>query len=329
MGDPVSKAELLDRVKIYVDFLKLKTPFVNNRPNKHWFQAFRKRHPKLSIRKPQKLSQNRANVSVEELQDWFKEIEEYLKEKNLLDISGEHIFNTDETSVPLSPESNTVLAEKGAPSVYHITDDSKKNISLLSTYSASGKRAPPMVLYYYKGKVPKKIIENLPEDWGVGLSDNGWQTGETFFEYIANVYCPWLEKEKIQLPVIMYLDNHSSHLTPPLFSLCREKQIELIGLIPNSTHIYQPLDIAFFKAFKSEWRTTLPKWKNARNIFRLKKEDIAVVIKETLDNMKSEKSAVINGFKKAGLYPFDPTAIDYDVLNRKKKNQKKCGARKI
>lgn len=206
----------------------------------------------------------------------------------MLDLTADRIFNCDETSLPLSPEAGAVLAEKGARSVYQVTDDSKQNLTVLSVYSAAGVRAPPMIMYSYKESIPVNIADKIPEDWGVGNSDTGWQTAETFYEFMTNVFTPWLQKQDIQLPVLFYLDNHSSHLSPPLVSFNRENQIELVGLLPNSTHITQPLDIAFFHPFKSEWKRTLPKWKNARNISRIKKEDIPTVMKETLDNMKNE-----------------------------------------
>lgn len=55
---------------------------------------------------------------------------------------------------------------------------------------------------------------------------------------------------------------------------------------------------------------------------RLKKEDIALVIKEILDHMKEEKKNVISGSQAAGLYPFNPNAVDYDILNKRKKSKK-------
>jgi len=75
-------------------------------------------------------------------------------------------------------------------------------------------------------------------------------TTESFCEYIANIFHPWLVTENVQFPVILYLDGYSSHVTIPLVSFCREKQIELIALYPDITHIMQPLDIAVFHPFK-------------------------------------------------------------------------------
>ncbi|CAG5082687.1 Protein of unknown function [Cotesia congregata] len=47
----------------------------------------------------------------------------------------------------------------------------------------------------------------------------------------------------------------------------------------------------------------------------------ANVLKFALDATAQEKNAVISGFKAAGLYPFDPSAVDYDVFDKRKKSK--------
>ena len=42
-------------------------------------------------------------------------------------------------------------------------------------------------------------------------------------------------------------DNLSSHISPNVIKACEEKEIKFVCLPPNSTHITQPLDVAFFK----------------------------------------------------------------------------------
>ena len=322
-GSPVTKTELLDSVQAYVKSLNKPTPFTNSRPSRHWYEAFRKRNPQLSIRKPQHLSLSRASVTREDLKEWFQDVEEILKKKDLLNISPNRIYNCDETNVVLCPESEKVLTSKGSRSVYQVVDAGKEGLTVLFMYSASGLRAPPMLMYAYKEEVPKKIVENTPKGWDIGISDNGWMTSETFYEYITNVFHPWLVKEEVEFPVVIYHDNHSSYITIPLVAFCKEYKIEIIGLYPNSTHIMQPLDIAYFHPFKEAWKKAVPKWKHQHNIRKLKKEDFPLVLKFTLDNMKEEGNVAISGFKGAGLFPFNPNAIDYDVLNKKKKS-KQC-----
>uniref|UniRef100_A0A0C9Q4V7 TIGD2 protein n=1 Tax=Fopius arisanus TaxID=64838 RepID=A0A0C9Q4V7_9HYME len=172
-GMPVSKTELLDSVQRYVTISKKHTPFIDNRPSRHWYGGFRRRHQSLTIRKPQHLSLTRASVTREDLQQWFNEQDQYLKTKKLLDISSSRIFNCNETNIVLCPESEKVIAGKGSRSVYKIVDAGKESFTVLFMYGANGARAPPMLMYPYKGDVPKKIVENIPKGWGIGVSENG------------------------------------------------------------------------------------------------------------------------------------------------------------
>ncbi|XP_066590532.1 uncharacterized protein [Prorops nasuta] len=323
-GYPISKTELLDAVRKYVTLLDKKTPFTNRRPGRRWYESFRKRHNNISLRTPQHLTLTRASVTEEDLRDWFREIEEYLRKKGLIDIQPSRVFNCDETNMQLIPKSEKVLTEIGARSAYKIVDGfEKESVTALFMYSADGSRAPPMLMFKYKDSVPKSISKNCPVDWGIGISENGWMTTETFYEYIANIFYPWLLKENIEFPVIIYLDGHSSHVTIPLVKFCRENRIELIALFPNATHILQPLDIALFHPFKDLWRKTVLKWKAENNQSRLKKEHVSKVLAETLACFTNEKKIIQGGFQAAGLMPFNPNAIEYNILNKKKKKKVK------
>nr|XP_012148650.1 PREDICTED: uncharacterized protein LOC105663577 [Megachile rotundata] len=69
-----------------------------------------------------------------------------------------------------------------------------------------------MVIFFYV-RIPSHIISLMPNEWGVGRSSSGWMTGQSFYEYITNVFYKWLLKKDIPLPVILFVDGHVSHLT--------------------------------------------------------------------------------------------------------------------
>ncbi|XP_076670556.1 uncharacterized protein LOC143369932 [Andrena cerasifolii] len=311
-GYPVTKTELLNSVQKYIESLKRKTPFTNNRPGRHWYEGFRKRNPNLLPRTVQHLTLTRATVTREKLREWFNEQDSYLNNKNLLGISPNSIFNCNETNILLCPNSGKVLAEKGCCS--------DESLTVLFMYSAAGTRAPPLLMFAYTESVPKKMIQNTPKGWGIGISESGRMTAEAFYEYMTNVFYPWLLRENIQFPVIIYLDNHS-HMTIPLVSFCRNKQIEIIPLYHNSTHMMHPLDTTFVHLFKETWEKTVAKWKIQKNVMQLKKEDFPTVLKMALDNLKEEKDVIQSGFKASGLVPFNPNAVIYDVLPKKEKSE--------
>jgi hypothetical protein len=44
-----------------------------------------------------------------------------------------------------------------------------------------------MLVFPYK-RLSAEIVTQCPDGWAIGKFDQGWMTGETFFEFMANVY---------------------------------------------------------------------------------------------------------------------------------------------
>lgn len=51
-------------------------------------------------------------------------------------------------------------------------DDFKECITDMFTFSTFGEACPPMALYKYQ-KIPQKEAGGIPNEWGIGRSDNG------------------------------------------------------------------------------------------------------------------------------------------------------------
>lgn len=86
-------------------------------------------------------------------------------------------------------------------------------------------------------------------------------TAETCYEYITNVFLPFLDDENIERPVIVFLYGHKSHLSVHRSKFCREHEIILVSLYPNSTHILRPLDVAEFSRLKARWKKIVKHWR--------------------------------------------------------------------
>ncbi|XP_064292244.1 uncharacterized protein LOC128672662 [Plodia interpunctella] len=317
---PITKDELLDSVqRIIVDQQK-NTPFANNRPGRKWYNLFLNRHPTLSERKAQNLNTARDAVTEENIKGWFKEIESYLEENGLKEASEDpaRIFNTDESAFYLSPKAGKVLAKKGDKHIYQSSGDEKDNLTVLITGNSAGQLAPPMVVFAYE-RIPSTISSQFPEDWAIGRSPTGWMCGSTFFEYIANIFNPWLVHQKIEKPVLFFLDGHRSHLTLHLSNFCAENGIEIIALYPNSTHILQPMDLAVFRPLKTYWAKAVKDWKLQHLGQNLKKENFAPVLNTALELIT--ESAIRNGFRAGGLYPFGPDYVDLSKIKTRSKSE--------
>ncbi|KAJ8956456.1 hypothetical protein NQ318_010770 [Aromia moschata] len=288
--------------------------FTDGKPGQKWYINFMKRHPEISKREAEGVNRARAVITEEYLRAWFRDLHEYLETNNIADVMSDpsRVFNGDESGFSLCPKSGKVLAPKGWKNLYTIKlGQEKDNITVLVTFSANGKIAPPLVAFPYI-RPPRALVENMPDHWVLGKSDSGWMTGTVFFEYIANDFNKWLDENDIRRPVILFLDGHRSHMTLPLSEFCQNNGIILYALPPNSTHIIQPADVSVFKPLKTEWKKTIRKWqKLPENINScVTKMNFCKVFQSTLDNCDMG-SHIVNGFRKCGLYPLCADNLDY------------------
>lgn len=325
---PVTKDHLLDSVQKIITEKKLDScPFKDNRPGKKWFYAFLKRHPEISERTAQNLTKARDNVTEEDLKKWFESIRRYLEEQGLLDVLNDpnRIFNTDESAFYLQPNTGKVLVRKGEKNVYNSAGDEKENLTALLTTNAAGFVAPPMIVFPYE-RLPVLIVNSVPNGWGIGRSETGWMNAKTFFEYITNVFNPWLIDHNIPKPVLFFLDGHRSHMTLHLANFCKDNGIEIIALYPNSTHLIQPMDVAVFRPLKTYWKYQTSQWKIDNPGRRFKKEDFAPNLDIAVK--KITKDTIKNGFRKSGLFPFSVDYVDlskiksYDNIQNEKHTEK-------
>ncbi|KAJ8911264.1 hypothetical protein NQ315_015267 [Exocentrus adspersus] len=208
------------------------------------------------------------------------------------------VFNADEVGFCLAPKGKQALVQKGSKAVYNYANaNERESITTLVTGNAAGEFAPPMVVFSYD-RIPKHIVIQFPNKWGLGKSENGWMTSETFFE------------KKIEFPVLLYVDGHKSHITMELSKFCSDKAIILISLVPNATHILQPMDVGVFHPLKTKWRNAISKWRLENKKQLLKKEHFAPLLKECLESLNSQ-SILKNAFRVCGLFPFQESNVDY------------------
>lgn len=313
-GFPITKPKLLSSVKLYLNLLSRVTKFKDNLPGRKWYEGFLRRHPSLALRTTQGLTQSRSAITEKKIRNWHEEVQNYLISENLMDVVHDpsRIFNLDESAFYLAPKSDKVIVMKGVKTVHSRTADEKECITTLITGSADGKIVYPMILHKQK-RIPFNIIKSTPSDWGLGRTDSGWMTGESFYEFIANVFFKWLQDNSIQFPVILYVDGHKSHLTFSVSEFCKNHDIILVALYPNATHILQPLDVAVFRPLKASWRNCVQEWKASNNEAKVKRENFAPILEKAL--MKTDmESHLKHGFRACGLYPFDANLIPYHKL---------------
>lgn len=329
-GFPLKKEELLSTVQKIVRDGNLETPFKDGRPGQKWYKSFINRHPEISLRSAEAIEKSRAKVTKQYILSWFRDLVNFLENINASDVllDPSRIFNADESGFSLHPKSGKVLGPRGYKNLYEIKKGSEKeNITVLVTFSADGKMCPPCIVYPYV-KPPRALAESMPPDWILGKSDSGWMKSDIFYEYVANGLHEYILSNNIKKPIIFFVDGHRSHMSVELSEFCDNNGIILYALPPNSTHIIQPADVSVFKPLKESWRQTVRKWQNENEEKTLTKVVFAPVFKRALENTNFSDH-IKRGFKRCGLFPFDPEALDYSKCVRDQLEEVQANAQPV
>lgn len=214
-GFPRNAEDILDSVQNFLNKNPRETPFSENRPGKGWLKGFLKRHPRITKRTCEAVTQASACISESDIRNWFAQIMDHINKSNLTHILDDpsRIFNADESGFQTFPSTGKVFAEKGDKNIYIIDKGkAKENMTVLFTISADGQMVLPTIVYPYQ-RLPERIKQTVPDDWGVATSSSGWMTADTFKYIIKHVFHPFLVRNNIQLPVLLFVDGHKSHLT--------------------------------------------------------------------------------------------------------------------
>ena len=137
-----------------------------------------------------------------------------------------------------------------------------------------------------------------------------------FLKWFQRIFVPHA-RPTAENSVLLLLDGHASHCSPALIESARESNVILLALAPHTTHICQPLDVAVYKSFKSHLGKLVKLGQALRGDLWIPKKSVARTIKKPFES-SMVMSNIKAGFKKCGVYPFNPNAIDTSQLLRNK-----------
>lgn len=327
-GFPLTEKDLKIFVKSYLDGKGINEPkFADNLPGDDWVKLFLKRHNRtLGPRWAANIKKSRAAVTKTIVSEYFDNL------RITVDgIEPTHLFNYDETNVSDDPGKIKAIFRKGVKYPERVMNHSKSSTSVMMCGSASGDLLPPYIIYKgehlwntWKEGGPKGLPCCTQPCCSAGSryarTKHGWIDSETFSDWFESSFLP--HARRLNGKKVLLGDNLASHLNANVVRLCEENDIVFTCLPPNSTHLLQPLDVAFFRPFKSAWRSILTAWKlkNPKNNC-VPKEQFPYLLRSALEKMDSVKGKqdeaepnaikriLAKGFEATGIYPFSPQKV--------------------
>lgn len=123
----------------------------------------------------------------------------------------------------------------------------------------------------------------------------------TFEDWFIRHLLPILKKKAGKKVVLG--DNLASHINQKVLEKCHEHNISFICLPANSTHILQPLDVAYFRPLKLKWRQDWKQSQIGRRLPTTPKDQFPSLLKNALNSLTGASENIIAGFRKTGIMP--------------------------
>ncbi|XP_044741169.1 MFS-type transporter clz9-like isoform X3 [Chrysoperla carnea] len=313
-GFPVVETDFRYAVKCYLDKKGVKIDrFQNNLPGYEWTKSFLKRHEKLTSRLSSNIKKVRAEVGAKDIENYMENLKEVIE-----NVPATHIWNYDETNLSDDPGNKKVICKRGAKYVENICNHSKSATSLMFSGNAAGTLLPPYVVYK-ADNMWTTWTENGPAGARYNRSKSGWFDAICFEDWFESLFLPHVRTQNG--PKVIIGDNLSSHISLNVLRLCEENNVKFVCLPPNSTHLTQPLDVAFFSPMKKSWRAILSKWKESASgskFTTIPKDAFPTLLKELMASLaENQERNLMAGFEKCGIHPFNKQKL----LDRLPENQ--------
>lgn len=167
--------------------------------------------------------------------------------------------------------------------------------------NASGWAVPPFIIL--AGKVHQSNwYRDLPADWVIAVSDNGWTTDQLGLKWIKH-FNTHTESRAKGAHRLLILDGHSSHATPEFDQYCTTNNIITLCMPAHTSHLLQPLDVSCFSPLKRSYG------QEVQQLVRyIDKEDFLSIYSKIRPFVFTDQN-IRSGFQATGLVPYDPQRV--------------------
>jgi hypothetical protein len=273
----------------------------------NWPSTFVKRCPELTTKFNRKYDYKRALCEDSGvIQGWFSLVANIKAKYGILD---EDTFNFDESGFMMGQISTglvvTASERRGRPKA--VQQGNREWTTVIQGINATGWAIPPFIIFkgrYHLSAWYKE--EDLPHDWVIAVSENGWTTNELGLQWLKH-FDEHSKKRVVGSHRLLIIDGHKSHESLLFQQHCKENKIITICMPSHSSHLLQPLDVGCFAPLKIAYSRQAENLMRNRITHITKLEFLPCFIRAY--NAAITPSNIQGGFRGAGLVPFDPERV--------------------
>lgn len=245
---------------------------------------------------------------VSTVSNYFLDLREILHRYNLLN-KPHCIFNVQEKEMSRNIFDKSFHPQTSRQSDHPYTSSSHW-MTILGAGNAAGMAIPPYLVFPGKRKHPYMTKGATPGSAST-ISQDGLSNTSVLKEYLENHFLEYVPARKEQ-QILLVLSGQMIDTSPYLLHWAKSHNIIMLIIPAHCSHFLQPLEVECY----------LPLWKRFESeSHKMLRESHLAVIQDTICQIAcrayNEGMCPINlheGFRKTGIYPYNPAAIKTNFL---------------
>ena len=171
-----------------------------------------------------------------EIEGWYERVQRVKAEQGIAD---EDTYNFDEAGFMMGKITRRyiVTGTEIRKEQKQLQPGNREWVTLIQGINAMGWAIPPYLIfasrYHYAAWYED---EEIPRDWKLAVSDNGWTTNEHGVAWLRH-FIKHTDGRLVGARRMLIMDNHESHKSDNFQRLCEEHDIYTICMPPHSSHL--------------------------------------------------------------------------------------------
>lgn len=273
-----------------------------------WWKGFLNRNPLISPQPSQNAEQSMESVGL-----FYKGLLKSLTSNEYGSLTGKPylVFSADESVFNFDSVNKIVRASNSATGGPRILKEQREQVTVLSCVSAFGESISPMfILKSHSGLMSYGIQEESPGAAALFSPQNlGWTDSDVYLKWFREVFLPSIPSER---PALLLVDGQKALVTADFIDEARVNKIIVTCRPGSSANLLHPLNLSLYGPLKEGLtRATVACLERTSSV--VDKHNFAKIFNVAWCTAITPER-IRDGFRKTGIFPFNPRAFDYSKL---------------
>ena len=161
----------------------------------------------------------------------------------------------------------------------------------------------PPFLIFPRVNFKDHMLHGTPPGSARSATKNGWSNSDIFME-ILNHFKNATRCTK-ETPVILYMDNHESHISIDSLNFCKDNGIEVVTFPPHTTDRLHPLDKCVYKSLKNYYNAECYNWLICNPGKTISIYEVGALFGKAYEKAFNP-SNITSSFRSTGIWPINP-----------------------